>query len=204
MLDEKLIAATIVKLQQAGKRMPQEPMFGKDQFQEKMRILKETVDLWSGIFNSQHIGQERWECAEKIALTMTSANGLNVNVISPALMQAALKLAEEAHVQETINRNNAEKKAEGLPMDNAMCVMLARWMYHKLARHQEIMPYMPDDRQVFEYGRKIGLSDNAIDRQFRLLQAYMSDCYYSRKNGKTCGSRLTRQGEELSLEVVEV
>ncbi len=204
MLDEKLIAATIVKLQQAGKRMPQEPMFGKDQFQEKVRILKETVDLWSGIFNSQHIGQERWERAEQIALTMTSANGLNVNVISPALMQAALKLAEEAHVQETINRNNAEKKAEGLPMDNAMCVMLIRWLHHKLARHQDIRPYMPDDRQVFEYGRKIGLSDNAIDRQFRLLQAYMNDCYCSRKNGKPCGSRLTRQGEELSLEVVEV
>ena len=64
------------------------------------------------------------------------------------------------------------------------------------------MPYMPENRQVFEYGRKIGLSDNAIDRQFRLLQAYMSDWYYSRKSGKPCASKLTRQGEELTLEVV--
>ena len=203
MLSDELIADTVIRLQQAGKRMPQEPAYGKDQFQEKMRILKETVDLWSGIFNEQHIGPERWQQAEKIALTMSSANGLNVNIISPALMQAALKLAEEAHVQETINRNNAEKKsADDLPLSNAINLMLLKWTRAKIKERRLIMPYMPDNRKVFEYGRKIGLSDNAIDRQFRLLQAYMSDWYYSRESGKPCASKLTRQGEELTLEVV--
>lgn len=202
MLSDELIADTVIRLQQAGKRMPQEPMFGKDQFQEKMRILKETVDLWSDIFNSQHVGQERWQQAEKFALTMSSANGLNVNIISPALMQAALKLAEEAHVQETINRNDGEKKSDDMPLSNAINLMLLKWTRAKIKERRLIMPYMPENRQVFEYGRKIGLSDNAIDRQFRLLQAYMSDWYYSRKSGKPCASKLTRQGEELTLEVV--
>ncbi len=202
MLDDELIATTVIKLQQAGKRMPQELMYGKDQFQEKMRILKETVDLWSGIFNEQHIGPERWQQAEKIALTMSSANGLNVNIISPALMQAALKLAEEKHVQENINRNNAEKKINDLPLSNAINLMLLKWTRQKIKERRLIMPYMPDNRKVFEYGRKIGLSDNAIDRQFRLLQCYMNDWYYSRECGKPCSSKLTRNGEELTLEVV--
>lgn len=204
MLEDRTIAETIIRLQQAGKRMPQDPLLGKDQFQEKCRILKETVDLWSGIFNGQNIGPERWRQAEKIALTMTSANGLNVNIISPALMQAALKLAEQEHVQATINRNNAEKKAADQPLSSVLNAQLWHWTKAKLKEHRLIMPYMPDNRKVFEYGRKIGLSDNAIDRQFRLLQCYMNDWYYSRECGKPCSSKLTRNGEELTLEVVAV
>ena len=91
MLQQQRIAQTIVKLQQAGKRMPQDIRPGFDRLEEAKRILSETVNLWAGIFNQQNIGLDRWEKAEQIALTLTGANGLNVNIISPALMQAALK-----------------------------------------------------------------------------------------------------------------
>ena len=73
--------------------MPQDIRPGFDRLEESKRILSETVNLWAGIFNQQNIGLDRWEKAEQIALTLTAANGLNVNIISPALMQAALKLS---------------------------------------------------------------------------------------------------------------
>lgn len=202
MLSEETIAHTIIKLQQAGKRMPQEPQFGKDQFQEKMRILKETVDLWKGLFKTT--GLDRWQQAEQIALTMTSANGLNVNVISPALMQAALKQAEEAYVQDNIARNNADDKQADwvVPLGKRINSMLLLWTRQKLKEHRPIMPYMPTDRAVFEYGRKLGLSDNAIDEQLLLIKCYINDWQYSQESGRPCASRLTRVGDELTLELI--
>lgn len=202
MLSEETIARTIIKLQQAGKRMPQEPQFGKDQFQEKMRILKETVDLWKGLFKTT--GLDRWQQAEQIALTMTSANGLNVNVISPALMQAALKQAEEAYVQDNIARNNADDKQADwvVPLGKRINSMLLLWTRQKLKEHRPIMPYMPTDRAVFEYGRQIGLSDNAIDKQSLLIKCHINDRQHSKKSGRPCASRLTRVGDELTLELI--
>ena len=70
MLQQQRIAQTIVKLQQAGKRMPQDIRPGFDRLEEAKRILSETVNLWAGIFNQQNIGLDRWEKAEQIALTL--------------------------------------------------------------------------------------------------------------------------------------
>ena len=201
MLQPQRIAQTIVKLQQAGKRMPQGIRPGFDRLEEAKRILSETVNLWAGIFNQQNIGLDRWEKAEQIALTLTGANGLNVNIISPALMQAALKQAEEAHVQENINRCNMETLADGKPLADRLNGMLLKWTA-KLKEHRLIMPYMPQDKAVFEYGRQIGLNDNAIDNQFRILQCYMNDFTYSRKHNEPCKSKLLKCGDTLTLEVL--
>ena len=133
---------------------------------------------------------------------MTGANGLNVNIISPALMQAALKQAEEAHVQENINRCNMEKLSDGKPLADRLNSMLLKWTAAKLKERRLIMPYMPQNKDVFEYGRRIGLHDNAIDRQFRILQCYMNDVAYSRKHGEPCKSKLLKLGDELTLEVL--
>lgn len=202
MLQQQRIAQTIVKLQQAGKRMPQDIRPGFDRLEEAKRILSETVNLWAGIFNQQNIGLDRWEKAEQIALTLTGANGLNVNIISPALMQAALKQAEEAHVQENINRCNMEKLSDGKPLADRLNSMLLKWTRAKLAEHRLIMPYMPQDKAVFEYGRQIGLNDNTIDNQFRILQCYMNDFTYSRKHNEPCKSKLLKCGDTLTLEVL--
>lgn len=204
MLQQQRIAQTIVKLQQAGKRMPQDIRPGFDRLEEAKRILSETVNLWAGIFNQQNIGLDRWEKAEQIALTLTGANGLNVNIISPALMQAALKQAEEAHVQENINRCNMEKLSDGkkLTEDRVSCMVL-RWMYAKMSERRSGWPKdMPQAKAVFEYGRQIGLSDNAIDNQFRILQCYMNDFTYSRKHNEPCKSKLLKCGDTLTLEVL--
>jgi hypothetical protein len=202
MLQPQRIAQTIVKLQQAGKRMPQDIRPGFDRLEEAKRILSETVNLWAGIFNQQNIGLDRWEKAEQIALTLTGANGLNVNIISPALMQAALKQAEEAYVQENIKRCNMEKLSENKPLSNSLNAMLLRWTAKKLAERRLIMQYMPQNKAVFEYGRQIGLSDTSIDKHFRLLQCYMNDYYYSCQHNEPCKSKLLKQGDELVLEVM--
>lgn len=204
MLQPQRIAQTIVKLQQAGKRMPQDIRPGFDRLEEAKRILSETVNLWAGIFNQQNIGLDRWEKAEQIALTLTGANGLNVNIISPALMQAALKQAEEAHVQENINRCNMEKLGDGKKLtEDRVSGMVLRWMYAKLReRRLDWSKSMPQDKAVFEYGRQIGLNDNAIDAQFRILQCYMNDYAYAKKHGEPCKSKLLKLGNELTLEVL--
>lgn len=204
MLQQQRIAQTIVKLQQAGKRMPQDIRPGFDRLEEAKRILSETVNLWAEIFNQQNIGLDRWEKAEQIALTLTCANGLNVNIISPALMQAALKQAEEAHVQENINRCNMEKLSDGKKLtENRVSRMVLRWMYAKMSERRFGWPEdMPQDKAVFEYGRQIGLSDNAIDNQFRILQCYMNDFAYSRKHHEPCKSKLLKCGDTLTLEVL--
>lgn len=182
--------------------MPQDIRPGFDRLEEAKRILSETVNLWAGIFNQQNIGLDRWEKAEQIALTLTGANGLNVNIISPALMQAALKQAEEAHVQENINRCNMEKLADGKPLADRLNSMLLKWTAAKLKEHRLIMPYMPQDKAVFEYGHQIGLNDNAIDNQFRILQCYMNDFAYSCKHHEPCKSKLLKCGDVLTLEVL--
>ena len=202
MLTQQRIAQTIIKLQQAGKRMPQDMRQGFDRLEEAKRILSETVNLWASIFNQQNIGLERWEKAEQIALTLSGADGLNVNVISPALMQAALKQAEEAYVQENIKRCNMEKLSENKPLSNSLNAMLLRWTAKKLAERRLIMQYMPQNKAVFEYGRQIGLSDTSIDKHFRLLQCYMNDYYYSCQHNEPCKSKLLKQGDELVLEVM--
>jgi hypothetical protein len=203
MLQQQRIAQTIVKLQQAGKRMPQDIRPGFDRLEEAKRILSETVNLWAGIFNQQNIGLDRWEKAEQIALTLTGANGLNVNIISPALMQAALKQAEEAHVQENINRCNMEKLSQSTPTPKGIAEVLLKWTRMRMAKHHPISSQdMPQSKAVFEYGRQIGLSDNAIDSQFRILQCYMNDFAYSCKHHEPCKSKLLKCGDVLTLEVL--
>lgn len=202
MLTQQRIAQTVVKLQQAGKRMPQDMRPGFDRLEEAKRILSETVNLWAGVFGNQNIGLDRWEKAEQIALTLTGADGLNVNVISPALMQAALKQAETEHVQENINRCSMEKLSESKPLADSVNSMLLKWTAAKLAERRPIMPYMPQNKAVFEYGRQIGLSDSAIDRQFRLLQCHMNDVAYSKNCNEQCKSKLFKLGDTLTLEVL--
>lgn len=201
------IAQTIVKLQQAGKRMPQDMRPGFDRLEEAKRILSETVNLWDGIFNAQNIGLERWQRAETIALTLSGAQGLNVNVISPALMQEALKQAETEHVQANINRNNAYKRESwNAPLSDRINLQLWAWTSKKRAERRDIMPYMPDEKTVFDYGKQIGLTDDAIQRERMLLRCFLNDWNYSQRNKKPMTSKLSldRVKQQVTLEVQEV
>lgn len=203
---EKLrLAQTIVKLQQAGKRMPQEMRPGVDRQEEAKRILSETVDLWDSIFSPQNISAERWNRAENIALTMSGAQGLNINVVSPALMQEALKQAETEYVQGNINRNNAEKQAGwNVPLSDRINAQLWRWTAAKRAERREITPYMPSDSSIIAYGKQLHLSDAAIRREKMLLKCFLCDWNYSQSTNTAIKSKITlnKETEEVTLEVL--
>lgn len=199
------IAQTVVKLQQAGKRMPQEMRPGFDRLEEAKRILSETVSLWDGIFNAQNIGLERWQRAETIALTLSGAQGLNVNIISPALMQEALKQAEAEHVQANINRNNDYKRESwNAPLSDRINLQLWAWTSKRRAERRDIMLYMPDEKQVVAYGKQLGLTDDAIQRERMLLRCFLNDWNYSRSKQKPMSSKLVldKVKQQLTLEVM--
>lgn len=202
-MDKKRIAQTIIKLQQAGKRMPQEIVQGADRQKEAQRILSETVELWHSIFEPQKIGVDRWNRAEMLALTLSGVQGLNVNVISPALMQAALKQAETEYVQGVVAQNDAEKRQNN-PTADRIALMLLKWTYARLAERRLIMSYMPTDAEVFAYGRQIGISDESIKQQRRLLQCFLNDCRYAKTTQTAVKSRLLldKATEKLTLESV--
>lgn len=202
-MDKKRIAQTIIKLQQAGKRMPQEIVQGADRQKEAQRILAETVELWHSIFEPQKIGVDRWNRAEMLALTLSGVQGLNVNVISPALMQAALKQAETEYVQGVVAQNDAEKRQNN-PTADRIALMLLKWTYARLAERRLIMSYMPTDAEVFAYGRQIGISDESIKQQRRLLQCFLNDCRYAKTTQTAVKSRLLldKATEKLTLESV--
>lgn len=189
-MDRKRIAQTIIKLQQAGKRMPQEMIPGADRQKEAQRILGETVELWYSIFESQNIGTERWNRAEVIALTLSGVQGLNVNIVSPALMQAALKQAETEYVNGNVARNDEEKRQGNPVTTDRISLMLLRWTYNKLAERREIMPYMPTEAEIIAYGRQIGISDESIKQHKRLLQCFLNDCRYAKTTQTAVKSRL--------------
>lgn len=202
-MDKKRIAQTIIKLQQAGKRMPQEMIPGADRQKEAQRILSETVELWYSIFEPQKIGAERWSRAEMLALTLSGVQGLNVNIVSPALMQAALKQAETEYVQGVVAQNDAEKH-QSSPTADRISLMLLKWTYARLAEHRLIMPYMPTDAEIFTYGRQIGVSDESIKQQKRLLQCFLNDCRYAKTTQTAVKSRLLldKATEKLTLEPI--
>lgn len=204
-MDKRRIAQTIIKLQQAGKRMPQEMAAGADRQKEAQRILSETVELWYSIFEPQKVSAERWNRAEVLALTMSGAQGLNVNVISPALMQAALKQAETEYVQGNIARNEEEKRLkENDILPDGVNKMLWAWTKAKLAERRSILQYMPVDAEIFAYGKQIGISDLSIRRQKKLLACFLNDCRYAAEKQIAVKSRLLldEATENLTLEVI--
>lgn len=187
-ITERDVAETIHKLIIAGKKMPQHERLSAaaNTGETAKAILKETVDLWATVFVPRKIGVERWQKATTKALTLTEAGGVNVNLITPALMDAALRAAECEHLQRAEQQASQEKLAEaqGITSDDYQTRLLLRWTCAKLAERRLIMPYMPKAEQVFQLGRKLGLSDNEIEKQFKLIQIYLNDQNYCNEQGK--------------------
>lgn len=187
-ITERDVAETIHKLIIAGKKMPQHERLSAaaNTGETAKAILKETVDLWATVFVPRKIGVERWQKATTKALTLAEAGGVNVNLITPALMDAALRAVECEHLQQAEQQASQEKIAEsqGITTDDYQTRLLLRWTYAKLAERRLIMPYMPKAEQVFQLGRKLGLSDDEIEKQFKLIQIYLNDQNYCNEQGK--------------------
>lgn len=188
MISDERIAQTIMKLMRSGKKMPQDMALGRNTEQEAVRILQETVAQWKELFGKT--GAERWNAAERIALTLYGVPGLNVNIITPALMQAALKQATDVYVQQNVEENDAMKKQPVSIQSSEDSRTLWEWTRRKLALGISFAEYSPDDETIINYGRKIGLADTEIMKQKSILKAYLCDAKFAAVNKCPIGSKL--------------
>lgn len=145
------IAATINKLRQSGRAMPQaERMRGAANVQETaMAIYRETVELWWNCFGGQGISVERWASAERIALTMGGAVGVPTNVISTNLMGEALRRAESQYLEEQRVRYEAEKKSEGVIDEEMHKITQIMWTWTRMMMQARLpcIHYKPRNEQ---------------------------------------------------------
>ena len=195
-ITEHDVARAIHAMITAGKKMPQsERLNSSTNMQEEAKaILKSTVDLWTGIFVPRRIGVERWEKALQKALTLSEVGTINTNLITPALMEAGLKAAEVEHLQDMQMKATQEKleEAQQFISDEYQTRVLWRWTIAKLAEGRPIMAYAPKKAEgeniassVVEYGKKLGMSDEEIKVQNKLIEIYLNDCNYCKAMGKT-------------------
>lgn len=123
------LAATIEKLRKSGRSMPQSELMrgAANPVEMAMKILQDTVDLWWDAFGAQNISQERWQAAEKMALTMPGVPGIPVNTITTNLMAEALRRAEQQYVEEYRAKCEQEKHEDFAPMDWGAAKALWHW-----------------------------------------------------------------------------
>ena len=187
-ITEKNVAETIHTLMAAGKKPPldEQRVNATDKVKACENILQTTVGLWWKLFGPRKISVERWEDATAKACTITSAGSLNVNMLTPALMETALKTVEVEHVMLNQSRHEAYKQNKELihtDADHWKEHILLRWTYRKLAERRPIMPYQPTADEVWAKGRALGMSENEIAEQSKLIKIYLNDCNYAKANG---------------------
>lgn len=191
MIDKMTIAATINKLRKAGKTMPQNDRLRNSSDLQKAAkdILQDTVELWAEIFGSREISVERWRQAEQTALVMTKADGLNVNIISPALMEEALKRCEAEYLEAQRVKYEAEKRQEQkVCADDYQTKTLWHWTVQRLSKAVAIMPDLPTEQELYELAQRLKLKGEAFYSNMKLLQIYIADRKHCRRclAGKSC------------------
>lgn len=194
-ITEQDVARAIHAMMTAGKKMPQsERLNSSSNMQEEAKaILKDTVELWAKIFVPRKIGIERWEKAIQKALTLSEVGTINVNLITPALMDAGLKSAESEYLQGVQTQTAQEKleETQSINPDEYQARVLWRWTIAKLAEGRPIMAYAPKklegqdiSQEVIEYGQKLGMSNDEIKAQNKLIEIFLNDCNYCKAMGK--------------------
>ena len=193
-ITEQDVARAIHAMITAGKKMPQSERLNSSANiqQEAQAILKDTVALWAGIFVPRKIGIERWEKALSKALTLSEVGTINTNLITPALMEAGLRAAEAEHLQDMQVQTSEAKleEVQGIKTDDYQTRVLWRWTISKLAEGRPIMAYAPKkvegqdiSQEVIDYGQKLGMSNDEIKAQNKLIEIYLNDRNYCKAMG---------------------
>lgn len=193
-ITEQDVARAIHSMITAGKKMPQSERLNSSANiqQEAQAILKDTVALWAGIFVPRKIGIERWEKALNKALTLSEVGTINTNLITPALMEAGLRAAEAEHLQDMQVQTSEAKleEVQGIKTDDYQTRVLWRWTISKLAEGRPIMAYAPKkvegqdiSQEVIDYGQKLGMSNDEIKAQNKLIEIYLNDRNYCKAMG---------------------
>lgn len=202
-ITERRIGETVIKLIQAGKRMPEaQSLFGLDPAQrqaESTRQLKAVIKLWHGLFEDKNIGLLEWERAEKKALTMGNYEGVDTTIISPALMFRALELSQKEHL-EKLQQEHAQVKSTSvfdgeivgddiLHHVNRECM---RWTATRMKEYGfSIFKYVPSLDEGKQYCREIGMSEGEIaSGQASVAMAYIADQRFAKAKNIPAPSEL--------------
>ncbi len=158
------VANTIINLKRAGKSMPK-----RDDDETAVDSLKSTVKLWHDLFAKEN--PVIWQKATEIVLKLTRVEGsnLNVNLITPALMQYAITKATEYRVSEV--RREEQKNTEVGEKNQT----LWKWTLERLKKRLPFGAFMPSSKEIEEYGALMGLTTAEIERDKQLLRIYLCD-----------------------------
>lgn len=204
------IAQTLMKLMRAGKQMPQmDKVKGASNTQEAAQmVLKQTTELFGEVFFPQKIGVERWKQATIEALTITKADTLNVNLITPALMQTALKIVEAREMEAARVHYQQEKEEEKAGINFEADDSLRRqnalaweWTKQKIACGSDFTRWLPKEHQVVSLALQMGLSREQRQKNGIALTIYLADKAYCNacKNGERLKCHL--RGKEKTVEL---
>lgn len=183
------VAECIHALMTAGKKFPldERRALADNKVKACEQILQETVGLWWKIFGERNISVERWKDAVNKACTITNAGTLNINIISPALMETALKTVEVESVMAARSKHEALKQDKEIMKPSAdkwKEYILLRWTVSKLKERRPIMKYKPTADEVWKKGRELGLTEDEIADQHRLIEIHLNDCNYAKANNE--------------------
>ena len=152
------IAATINRLRQSGRSMPQMDRLraAQDVAREALAIFQETVDLWWDCFGNQSIGIERWKEAEKIALTMPDTPGVLTRVISTNLMGEALRRAESQYLEAQRTQSEEVKRQAPIAASAQQYTKaIYRWICQMMGAKLKCTDFFPTDlAPVLKFARE--------------------------------------------------
>lgn len=186
MLTAEDVAYTIMQLRRGGKALPK-----ANSSEDTKATLKATVDLWLELF--KNIPLNDWQRATNTALMLTKIDGSNINLnqITPALMQAALQKVNDERMQEQqaeheankdITWNFDKKKAR-------QSAKIWRWTWQKMeevkrGERPKIVPIEPKRNQMLALGQRLGLTEKEIEDEYMMLKIFLIDCLYANSLGK--------------------
>lgn len=196
-LTKPQIARTILNLYHSGKRMPDVLLDKKSDATPAQQTLQTVVDIWFSLYGSKY-SPERWDEAERIALTTPCPAGVPANVIAPQLMGWALKQAETEHLEQQ-RVSSPKDVAEPSYGSTKKAQMLLRWTIAKQSEQREIMPFMPTDEECVECGRRLGLSDKAFGEQRMLIRIFLNDQNYANSVGMKMKYKLVTKDEQIQF-----
>lgn len=206
------IAQTLMKLMRAGKQMPQmdKVKVATNTQEAAQMVLKQTTELFGEVFFPQKIGVERWNQATIEALTLTKADTLNVNLITPALMQTALKNVEVREMEAarvSYQQAKEEEKAgvnfeanDSLRRQNALAW---EWTKQKLGCGADLTRWLPKEHQIVSLALQMGMTREQRQQNGIALTIYLADKAYC--EACKCGENLKcyLRGKTKTLEITD-
>lgn len=190
MITKEDILEAIMKLRQAGKKMPQADRvrLATDRIQEEQRVMAETVQLWYQLFIPKQVTKENWEAALNKALLK---NEPNTQIITPGLMESCLKELEQERQARAEIRREQEKDVPFVDPELRLDILTAmQWGVKTLAERRGLVDnpigdFIRSDEDVISQAVKLlGITEEEAWSRRVLLRCWYNDRVFSRRTGR--------------------